>query len=130
MNDFIQINDINIFTPDSLMSGTWSANVPYARPLTMKMTDDVNNIERGSPMCAHATTMGAGTIQICNPAPPTCDLGRSLLPGRDIEDGLWSLDPTTGRIEPEIKQSDALFFIVLALIALGIVLLLRLTSCD
>ena len=88
MEDYIQINDINPYTPEDIMPGTWSGSFPYGK----QESESESDIESDdSPLCGYANTMGDGTIHSCNPTPPNCPLGRPLVPGRNIEDGLWSL---------------------------------------
>lgn len=92
MEDYIQINDINPYTPEDIMPGTWSGSFPYSKHDSDSDSDSESDIEsEDSPLCGYANTMGDGTIHSCNPTPPNCPLGRPLVPGRNIEDGLWSL---------------------------------------
>jgi hypothetical protein len=122
MDDFIQINDINPYTPSDLMPGTWSGSFQYAQEEEVPSSDDESDDEQ-SPLCGYANTMGDGTIQACNPTPPNCPLGRPLLPGRSIEDGLWSLPvfKSGKKLDTEFPIHYAVIFVlVIAILTMSL----------
>lgn len=115
MEDYNQINDINPYTPDrTIMPGTWSGNFPYARHVDVSSSSDDEDEPERSPLCGYANTMGDGTIHACNPTPPNCPLGRPLIPGRNIEDGLWSL-PCSRESQGHADRAFPMFMIVMIL---------------
>lgn len=124
MDDYIQINDINTTTPMTMMPGTWSAS--FDLPVKERKDDSDSDSESDndeSPSCGYANTMGYGTIHKCNPTPPNCPLGRPLVPGRNIEDGLWSLPCSASQKKNGI--SDIVLVAAIATVAMALILSLR-----
>lgn len=122
MDDYIQINDINTTTPATIMPGTWSAGFDYTYEVgtDSESDSDSDKEEETSPMCGYANTMGDGTVHKCNPTPPNCPLGRPLVPGRNIDDGLWSLPCS-------VQQPKSNNTMILALAVLVVALALTMT---
>ena len=123
MDDFIQINDINPYTPADVMPGTWSGSFQYAQSADSDTSSSDEEDDDQSPLCGYANTMGYGTVHACNPTPANCPLGRPLVPGRNIEDGLWSLPSAISRVTPD-KGFNTMY--VLALVALVVALTMSL----
>ena len=127
MEDYVQINDINPYTPENIMPGTWSGSFPYEKRDSDSDSDSSSESDfetENSPLCGYANTMGDGTIQACNPTPPNCPLGRPLVPGRNIEDGLWSL-PCSMSNQPNGTTNGMPLFMLVVVVAILIAVFLR-----
>ena len=121
MDDFIIINDINPHVPPNPLPGTWSASVPYARhEVTVEEPANLDPLSvDNSPICSVATTMGHGTVQVCNPVAPNCPMKRNVIPSYKIDNGLWSLNKDK---KPRMTEETRVFIInrliIVAIVAL------------
>lgn len=121
MDDFIIINDINPHVPPNPLPGMWSASVPYARhEVTVEEPANLDPLSvDNSPICSVATTMGHGTVQVCNPIAPNCPMKRNVIPSYKIDNGLWSLDKEK---KPHMSEETRVFIInrliIVAIVAL------------
>ena len=107
----------------TMMPGTWSASFDIPLKDDKADSDSDSDAEDESPLCGYANTMGAGTVHKCNPTPPNCPLGRPLVPGRNIEDGLWSLPCSASQKKNVIgATSDVMLVAVVATVAMALIL--------
>ena len=132
-SDAIPINDINPFVvgADAMnLPGAWSDAQQfsyYDNDNTYKDTPPGSVEKSMSAICDVARTAGDNTISMCDPKPPNCPMSRPLIPGRDINPGMWNyngFEKKAINFVAEQKKANDCLYLYMAVFFLFIIIFL------